>query len=192
MIGFWLLVKMRFLTELLRTRPYTTNIALGMFVMGVGDIAAQNIENKLMFGQFDKYRSITMISYSGLVIAPLSVFVYSFINKRVVGGSFRQAVKRGVLSNFITNPSGHLMFFTFSTFVENSLKSSKIDLNKSKNEIKSKLKDKYFKTVLYASIFWIPLNILNYWLVPPAQRVICVFLIVSVWNCYLSLIQHQC
>lgn len=182
---------MKILTDLLKNRPYGTNIALAMCVMGLGDLSAQYIEQKPNKFKLDKFRSLTLISYSGLLIAPLSVVVYSNINKRIIGESLKQATKRGLLSNCFMNPVGNFLFFSYSTFVESNLKATSFSFKESKLKIKSKLKEKYVKTCVNAFVFWVPINILNFWIVPQNYRVLCAFFVAAIWNCYLSLIQHE-
>lgn len=181
----------QFLATSLVKRPYSSNIVIGMCLMGIGDVGAQYIEQKPKIFKFDKTRSLTMISYIGILFAPFNVAVFSAINRRMLGTSLLDANKRALLSNLLTNPAGNLMFFSYSTFIETSIQNSSINLTETKTKIEKKVEDKYFITCVNSFMLWVPLNTLNNWLVPPTQRVVCAFFIAAIWNCYLSLAQHE-
>jgi hypothetical protein len=129
---------------------------------------------------YDVARSLRMSAFGLTVIGPLGHFFYRLIDKKFPGKSVRTVLTKVVLDQTVFSPIYIPLFFAFEGWLEGL----------SRQEIIHNVKTRSIPTYIADCIVWPPAQTLNFWLVPPSQRVLYVSLVSIGWNVYLSAAQH--
>mmetsp|Transcript_2259 Transcript_2259/g.3167 ORF Transcript_2259/g.3167 Transcript_2259/m.3167 type:complete len:212 (-) Transcript_2259:248-883(-) len=183
---------LRSYSNMLARRPILTNTVSGCIIMGVGDVIAQSIEKAKLEssnGSINPKRTLVMASYSGICFSPYCTILYGWIDRNMQKGGFVNSLKRGIVGNFAMNPFITMIFFTFSTYTEMILEKGSFEGAYEKTQ--RKVEEEYVTTCINSASLWVPVNTLNFWIVPIPYRVLASCVVSTFWGCYLSLVQHK-
>ncbi|BGP15904.1 hypothetical protein JCM10213_003667 [Rhodosporidiobolus nylandii] len=156
-------------------RPYATGSATAAVLFGAGDVLAQQGVEK-RGRDHDYMRTLRLSAYGGLIFAPAVTRFYGVLE----GVKFKSAVQttaaRVALDQFVLTPVMVSVFFTAQTFLE----------GKGINEAKQRLSQSWWPTLQTNWGVWIPIQALNFSIVPPHLRLVTVNVVSLFWNAYLS------
>jgi len=183
----------------LRAQPFRVNIATAGFVMAMGDTLAQGLEANTNGRPFelDKIRSAKMISWSVLGFVPINFFSYRTI-ERVLPDRVPQSMARSAFKGIVAflpatviNP----IFFAYTAALEACLearsKQQRVDTDQIRRTVERRYREDLVGVLQASAYTWLPVNIVNFCLMPPAYRIIVTSTVSTVWNGYLSLVNHK-
>ncbi|CAK9308710.1 unnamed protein product [Citrullus colocynthis] len=128
-----------------------------------------------IFSQHDWIRSLRMASYGFLLYGPGSYAWYNYLDHVLPKKSVENLILKVILNQIVLGPTVIGVVFAW-----NSLWLGKL----------SQLPDMYRKdalpTLSFGVRFWIPVSILNFWVVPLQGRVAFMSVASIFWNFYLS------
>ncbi|MBW0479679.1 hypothetical protein O181_019394 [Austropuccinia psidii MF-1] len=159
----------------LLNRPLRTQILTSLVLFGGGDIIAQQaIEKKGK--QHEWLRTARLASYGGFVFAPLGTRWFKTLD-------FIQFKNRGLsnlvklsLDQLVAAPTMLAFFFTTMNYLEGN------DLQ----QAEERLREKWGPTLFKNWLVFIPLQAVNFTLVPSHLRLLVINASSLFWNCYLS------
>jgi len=179
-------------------------MASGTVIMVVGDTAAQTIE--LHNGQLQSRsvaRTAVMGSWAFCGDVPLNIFLFRAVDRLVgamgipIQASLGLSAVKGVLffapGAALRNP----MFLTYATAVEHGVdnwmagRSPTADSQACEVVIRDKLSTDLWTILSDSARYWVPVNTLVFYCVPPAFRILSTSMFATVWLTYLSLVQHK-
>lgn len=166
----------------------------------------------------DGYRTTTMMAWSAGAYTPLYVAIYKVCDRFMPHQTPVTVTARVALSFLLSVPI-NAGFFTYGTFVHHTMEWMAIQ-NEWKMELEElgiltdtvqlhgesvvpydwemlhatarlKLESELLTTVVDSAKVWIPVNFLNFTLVPPHLRPVVLLTLSVFWNAYLSLAQHR-
>jgi protein Mpv17 len=183
----------------LKARPVLTNMVTSAIVMGSGDRIAQHIEQKspAELRSFRSWiRTSILASYSMCVGSPFFTVFWRFLDRRIVGsGRFVPAFSKALCTAVIASPLMNGGFYAWATTAEHYMLTEPVEGGKSFEELRRKLevqfREKYLLTLARSAQVWIPINTLNFMLVPPHLRIVVSQFWATAWSSYLSWLHHQ-
>ncbi|KAH9814336.1 integral membrane protein [Melampsora americana] len=156
-------------------RPLSTQILTSLALFGGGDIIAQQLLEKKKENH-EWARTLRLASYGGFVFAPLATRWFKtleFINFKNIMAT--RALKIG-LDQFVAAPTMLAVFFTSMNYLEGN------DLE----QAEERLREKWGPTLYQGWMIFIPLQTINFTLVPPHLRLLLLNGTSLFWNGYLS------
>jgi hypothetical protein len=187
-------------------RPYLANSATSAALMLLGDRFAQGVEarrdSRAAIGCADAAQPPGLSAHASAVRSGvLTVWAasaslvwtrwYLFIFKRWPG---RVLLWTG-LTAAVPAPIMNAAFFSFSTVGEHLFAHEAPLAPEQRAECMSvlcrKLETQLAPTVLRSATLWMPVNIVNFYLVPLEYRMLAGSSVSFLWNIYLSLVQHE-
>ncbi|KAL3848724.1 hypothetical protein ACJIZ3_010606 [Penstemon smallii] len=125
--------------------------------------------------EHDWIRALRMTSYGFLLYGPGSYAWYQFLDHCMPKQSVENLMMKVILNQVVLGPSVIAVVFAW-----NNLWLGKLD------ELPHKYKKDALPTLLTGFRFWIPVSILNFWLIPLQARVAFMSMGSIFWNFYLS------
>ncbi|CAK4070508.1 unnamed protein product [Aphanomyces euteiches] len=170
--------------KLLETHPLTTKAITSAGIAGTGDFICQTaFESK----PFDVRRFVTFTTLGGVFIAPTLHVWYGFLNRVVVGTTTKAVATRLVLDQFVFSPTFLATFFGVLLVVSPQ--------EPNEPPLATRFKDKvsrdWWPALQTNWIVWIPAQLCNFALVPPALQVLFSNVVGLFWNAYMSYISYK-
>ncbi|CAH2058313.1 unnamed protein product [Thlaspi arvense] len=128
-----------------------------------------------IFSEHDWVRALRMSSYGFLLYGPGSYAWYQYLDHSLPKPTATNLVLKVLLNQVILGPSVIAVIFAW-----NNLWLGKI------SELGNKYQKDALPTLLYGFRFWVPVSILNFWVVPLQARVAFMSMGSVFWNFYLS------
>ncbi|CAN8286798.1 unnamed protein product [Cochlearia groenlandica] len=125
--------------------------------------------------EHDWVSALRMSSYGFLLYGPGSYAWYQYLDHSLPKPSATNLVLKVILNQVILGPSVIAVIFAW-----NNLWLGKL------SELGNKYQKDAFPTLLYGLRFWVPVSILNFWVVPLQARVAFMSMGSVFWNFYLS------
>ncbi|KAJ8975710.1 hypothetical protein NQ317_018984, partial [Molorchus minor] len=117
--------------------------------------------------------------YGTAVGGPILTVWYRFLDSRIPGKSTQIAIKKALLDQFVFTPPLYLVFYVVMSILER------------KEDVFEEFRNKFVKTFLGSCMFWMPIQGINFFLIPPAFRVVYVGACSFVWLNVISWIKNQ-
>ncbi|GAA5861613.1 hypothetical protein JCM3774_002646 [Rhodotorula dairenensis] len=161
-------------------RPYATGMVSAAFLFGAGDVLAQQgIEKKGT--NHDIMRTVRLSAYGGLIFAPLITRVYGGIDRIRFSSKITTTVARVAVDQFVLTPCVLSLFFTCQSLLE----------GKGFTEAKRRIETSWWPTIQRNWSLWIPVQAVNFSVVPLQYRLLVVNVTSLFWNAYLSYANAQ-
>ncbi|GAA5980544.1 hypothetical protein JCM11641_006675 [Rhodosporidiobolus odoratus] len=161
-------------------RPYATGAGTAAVLFGAGDVLAQQgIEKRGK--EHDYLRTLRLSVYGGLIFAPAVTRFYGVLEGIKLKSTVATTAARVGLDQFALTPVMVGVFFTAQTFLE----------GKGTDEAQKRLASSWWPTLQRNWGVWIPIQLLNFGLVPPQLRLVTVNIVSLFWNAYLSYANSQ-
>ncbi|TNY17046.1 hypothetical protein DMC30DRAFT_420165 [Rhodotorula diobovata] len=161
-------------------RPYATGMVSAGFLFGAGDVLAQQgIEKRGR--DHDYMRTLRLAGYGGLIFAPLITRVYGYIDRIRFQSKVATTVARVGVDQFVLTPCVLTLFFTCQSLLE----------GKGFGEARRRIETSWWPTIQANWGTWIPVQTLNFSVVPPHLRLLTVNVVSLFWNAYLSYANAQ-
>ncbi|KAF0695243.1 Aste57867_13935 [Aphanomyces stellatus] len=172
--------------HLLEKYPLTTKALTSSVIAGTGDVLCQTaFESK----PFDVQRFATFTALGGVFIAPTLHVWYGFLNRAITGTAKAAVASRLVLDQFVFAPTFMASFFGVLLVVTPSDPASEGD--SLAKRFQDKLNRDWWPAVQTNWVVWIPAQLCNFALVPPALQVLFSNVIGLFWNAYMSYISYK-
>ena len=176
--------------RVLASSPLRTNLCTAVPFMVVGDVVAQNLEPGRSAHDYE--RTLVMSAYSGLIFTPTFYHLYRIQESVIVGSRLYMAVGKTLGSIVVGGVPVNLCFLSLATGVEILVFGKTPTTGETCSEVVSRKVRNDLPRVMLGSLgFWGPINFCNFMFTPPKFRIIVVSCSAVVWNCYLSLVQHE-
>ncbi|GAA5974015.1 hypothetical protein JCM8115_005987 [Rhodotorula mucilaginosa] len=161
-------------------RPYATGMVSAAVLFGAGDVLAQQgIEKK--GANHDIMRTVRLSAYGGLIFAPLITRVYGGIDRIRFSSKVTTTVARVAVDQFVLTPCVLSLFFTCQSLLE----------GKGFGEAKRRIETSWWPTIQRNWSLWIPVQAINFSIVPLHYRLLVVNFTSLFWNAYLSYANAQ-
>jgi len=157
--------------------------------------------------QVDKRRLAKMVSWTIIGYIPMNFYAFRIIERilpDIAGsGSYSTLRKSGprivAKALLATSPTIFInpIFFAYSSTVEASIEAGTSsgdwcpDWNVVKASVFRRYREDLFPVLSTAVQLWVPVNLVNFTIVPPHFRVVTVSIVATLWNAYLSLVTHK-
>ncbi|KAG0654299.1 Protein required for ethanol metabolism [Rhodotorula mucilaginosa] len=174
-------------------RPYATGMVSAAVLFGAGDVLAQQgIEKKGANHDPAPIRSCERSGYphtvvrtvtraEGLIFAPLITRVYGGIDRIRFSSKVTTTVARVAVDQFVLTPCVLSLFFTCQSLLE----------GKGFGEAKRRIETSWWPTIQRNWSLWIPVQAINFSIVPLHYRLLVVNFTSLFWNAYLSYANAQ-
>ncbi|GAB6030843.1 hypothetical protein CHUAL_007680 [Chamberlinius hualienensis] len=164
-----------------RTQTIEKKVVSGS-LLGAGDCFQQMMERSggVSKRKHDWRRTGRMVAV-GFMLGPLCHTWYRFLDRRLPAKTLKTVVKKVAADQMVAAPVLNLVFFVGMGVME----------QKSWTECKHELKEKFLFVYLMDWLFWPPVQALNFYMVPPAFRVLYVNVALLLWDIFLSRVKHQ-
>ncbi|XP_044760013.1 mpv17-like protein [Coccinella septempunctata] len=149
----------------------SNSVIYGSLCVGA-EVSQQTVQKKLLKTPPEKYDPAVIGRYAiyGTTIAgPLLTVWYQWLDKLVVGKTLRVAAKKVLIDQFIMTPQLLIIFFVAMSFMEN------------KENVFEECKQKYLVTFKNSCMFWLPVQSLNFLVIPSSLRVLYVGICSFAW-----------
>eukprot|EP00049_Salpingoeca_infusionum_P003998 m.73599 g.73599 ORF g.73599 m.73599 type:complete len:261 (-) comp12370_c0_seq8:2612-3394(-) len=197
--------------RMLRTYPYRTNGTTAAILMGIGDGIAQRREarqnsprkplrlvtlvqpNSILNNGFtiDLPRTLVMSTWAGIMgtfwTRAFRALDHRFQHTPKIPGVLAKVSIAALLIAPITNG----LFLSIVTTAEVTLDSPHPTPALVFSRVQKKLHDEWWNTFVASCSFWPACNLINWMFLPQHMRVLFGGLMSTVWNVYLSLVQHR-
>jgi hypothetical protein len=178
-------------------------------------IVSRSLKNEL--ASLDYFRTGTMALWGGGT-TPLFIILYRLFDRYLPRNVSPASVLPRVALSFIFSIPVNAIFFCYGSFVQHAakyyslveewqlerrqlgfydispaevVKDVPFDLEMAWSTARLKLEAEFTNTMITSGSLWIPINIVNFSLVPPHLRPLVLMVCSTFWNCYLSLAQHR-
>jgi hypothetical protein len=165
----------------------------------------------------DFFRTGTMALWGGLT-TPAFITLYKAFDRYLPRNVTPASVLPRVVLTFLFSVPVNAIFFCYGSFVQHTaqyyslvqewqvemrqlgfqdmslaevVKDVPFDLEMAWSTARLKLESEFRQTIITSGSIWIPINIVNFSLVPSHLRPLVLMLCSTFWNCYLSLAQHR-
>jgi hypothetical protein len=165
----------------------------------------------------DYFRTGTMALWGGLT-TPAFITLYRVFDRYLPRNVTPASVLPRVALTFIFSIPVNAIFFCYGSFVQHAakyyslvqewqlemrqlgfqdislaevVKDVPFDFEMAWSTARLKLESEFRQTIITSGAIWIPINTVNFSLVPPHLRPLVLMLCSTFWNCYLSLAQHR-
>ncbi|ETV94769.1 hypothetical protein H310_11725 [Aphanomyces invadans] len=171
----------------LETYPLTTKCLTSAGIAGTGDVLCQAaFESK----PFNVQRFATFTALGGVFIAPTLHVWYGFLNRVVSGTAATAVATRLALDQFVFAPTFLASFFGVLLVVSPNSDDATSGPSLSVR-FQDKLNRDWWSAVQTNWVVWIPAQLLNFGLVPPALQVLFSNVVGLFWNAYMSYISYK-
>mmetsp|Transcript_38063 Transcript_38063/g.89083 ORF Transcript_38063/g.89083 Transcript_38063/m.89083 type:complete len:199 (-) Transcript_38063:264-860(-) len=165
----------------LTQRPTLANFVTAGFLAFVGDASCQLLVEQQ---KYDSRRAFSMIAFSSCYQGAVCFHIYTHLYNCLVPESrwwgrtqLRSGLSKSLLDNFV-----HVPFLYIPTFYA----SVGILQGQDFREVGETLRSEMVSTVISCWVLWVPLQLLNFAVVPEQFRTMFVNVGCLVWNVYLS------
>lgn len=165
----------------------------------------------------DYFRTGTMAFWGGLT-TPAFILLFRVFDRNLPRNVTPASVLTRVALTFLFSVPVNAIFFCYGSFVQHSakyyslvqewqvemcqlgfqdislvevVKEVPFDFEMAWSTARLKLESEFRQTITTSGSIWIPINIVNFSLVPMHLRPLVLMLCSTFWNCYLSLAQHR-
>ncbi|KAL3869287.1 hypothetical protein ACJMK2_041990 [Sinanodonta woodiana] len=159
----------------------TNTISCGS-LLAIGDVITQKVE-QMDTGERKKHnwhRTGRMLSM-GFVLGPFCHVWYGALDRFILGGGGKVAVKKILADQIVAAP-----FFCSAFFMGMSLLEGKTP-----QEGVQEVKDKFLMVYMVDWCVWPPCQFINFYFLPTQFRVLYVSSITLCWNTFLSWMKHR-
>lgn len=160
--------------------PLLKSIVTVTTLIGSADICCQFLEKK-NFHHFDFARFRNMITIGVAYYGPLYYYYYGFLDRKLPGTNPRTVLLKLLIDQVVVTIPSLLVFYVFMGQLE----------GKTIGDTKTEIRLKFLPTYATACMFWPTVQCINFALVPPAYRVLCVSGSTFVWLTFLSYIKNR-
>jgi hypothetical protein len=178
-------------------------------------IFSRSLNNEL--ASLDYFRTGTMALWGGCT-TPVFIILYRLFDRYLPRNISPASVLPRVALTFMFSIPVNAIFFCYGSFIQHAanyyslveewqlerrqlgfhniplaevVKDVPFDFEMAWSTARLKLESEFQKTIIASGSIWIPINIVNFSLVPPPLRPLVLMLCSTFWNCYLSLAQHR-
>ncbi|KAJ4729625.1 Peroxisomal membrane protein MPV17 [Melia azedarach] len=123
----------------------------------------------------DWLRALRMTSYGFLLYGPGSYAWYQYLDHRMPKQTVQNLMLKVLLNQIVLGPCVIAVCFAWNNLWQGTV-----------SELPEKYKKDALPTLLYGFRFWIPVSVLNFWVVPLQARVAFMSVGSIFWNFYLS------
>ncbi|KAK5642440.1 hypothetical protein RI129_008607 [Pyrocoelia pectoralis] len=164
------------------TRPILTNAVIyGTLYVGA-EFSQQVLSRKILTDEKKPLDVNTLKRYTlygTLIQGPLLTVWYKWLDTRYIGTAYKIVGKKLLLDQFLMTPQIVWIFFTTMSLMEG------------KEDIFEECRSKFITTFQSSCIFWIPVQSINFMLIPPTFRVVYIGLCSFGWVNILCYIKRQ-
>ncbi|XP_077227927.1 peroxisomal membrane 22 kDa (Mpv17/PMP22) family protein [Tasmannia lanceolata] len=128
-----------------------------------------------LLSNYDWLRGLRMASYGFLLYGPGSYVWYQFLDRSLPKPTFENLALKVLLNQIALGPCVIAVVFAWNNLWKGKL-----------SELPAMYQKDALPTLLYGFRFWIPVSILNFWVVPLQARVAFMSTCAIFWNFYLS------
>jgi hypothetical protein len=174
------------------------------------------IQNEIAF--FDPFRTATMVTWNVVFTTPFFLYLYRVCDRIFVPPTFWTVSARVLVTLFVSVPVNAL-FFTYGTCVHHTaewyglrqdLKLAMVNVGFDEtvakdalrtitqfdwpmmwSKVQLKVESELVDTIKKSATVWVPINAVNFAVVPPHLRPLWMMFFSVFWNCYLSIVQHR-
>jgi hypothetical protein len=174
----------------LAAHPLRTNLCTAVPMMVAGDMCAQQLEPERT--ELDYQRTLVMAAYSGAVFTPLFFYLYRVQERFITGSPVAVAAQKALCSVFVGGLPANICFLSLATAVEMHVFGKKPASGQTCGQVVNhKITNDLPRIMLGSLTFWGPINFCNFMFTPVSYRVVVVSFSAVIWNCYLSVVQHE-
>ena len=156
-------------------RPYTTQCATAAFLFGTGDVIAQQaIEGRGKNHDFARTARLTF--YGGALFGPAMTKWYQLLNRIQFSSPTKAVIYRVWLDQAVLTPVAVGFFFGSMSIME----------GKGFSGAQERISSAYTPTLLRNWAVFIPVQVINFAIVPHHLRFVVVSVVSLFWNTYLS------
>ncbi|XP_068643276.1 uncharacterized protein [Aristolochia californica] len=130
---------------------------------------------KALLSDHDWHRAVRMASYGFLLYGPGSYVWYQCLDNSLPKPTFTNLSLKVLLNQIVLGPSVIAVVFAWNNLWQGKLA-----------QLPAKYQKDALPTLLYGFRFWIPVSVLNFWVVPLQTRVAFMSTCAIFWNFYLS------
>jgi hypothetical protein len=176
-------------------------------MMVVGDCCAQQLEEGRrrhrcseggqreedhVVPPLDLQRTVIMATYSGAIFTPLFYCLYQVFDRVLVGPPALVAAQKALGSVALGGSVANTCFLTLTTTAEMQLLGRRPTSGAPLADVvRTKLREDLLRLMTGSLLFWAPFNFANFYWTPPRYRILGMSAAAVMWNCYLSLVQHE-
>jgi hypothetical protein len=179
----------------LTTRPYVTNAITSGSLMLFGDRLAQRIEadtpGRGLTTRESTTRTVVLTGWSACVSAPFWTWWYVFLERALPG----RVLTWVAVTALIPAPATTFTFFTVGSMLEHLALHEAPLTPRAWSEAfakgRQKVEEHFTITVVRSASLWVPVNCVNFYLVPATYRTTFGAGVGLLWNVYISLVQHS-
>lgn len=167
-------------------------------------------------GSIDWFRNLTMVTWSAAIYTPCFVYLYRLLDRYVPslpGKPTLVGVGVPVVASFVVSVPLTALFFCYGSIVhhvadwvgllhevrrrqpssswDSLFMTAPFDWDMAYSAVCVKLENELIQTVTTSAAIWVPINTLNFSLMPSHLRPVTLMFAATFWNCYLSLAQHR-
>ena len=161
----------------------------------------------------DLFRTGTMVFWMVAAYTPFYVSLYKLFDRYFPKGVTPMSVFARTASSLVVSVPLNAAFFCYGSFVHHLtewlallqewrytapdasvsdlLSAIPFDFDMAWGAARLKLEAELWTTVKASACVWVPINLLNFSVVPPHLRPLALMSCSAFWNCYLSLAQHR-
>ena len=172
--------------------PLKVQIATGAVVMAAGECAAQMVVEGRQ--RLDAKRVAVSSTFSGLVISPALYRLMVAVDGFFPGQQASQVAKKAFAHQTICGPLLGPSFVVFSSLVEALLAgqlSSAHGCHAAVSHTTARLRQDFTNIWGASYTFWLPVNAINYGVVPPHLRIAFNTASACIYNTFLTWIAHR-
>ncbi|KAK4876735.1 hypothetical protein RN001_009241 [Aquatica leii] len=170
------------LRDLFSTRPILTNaVVYGTLYVGA-ECSQQVLERKILTTEKKNLDTDTLkryVIFGTCIQGPILTVWYRWLDSKFVGKAPSMIVKKVLIDQFVLTPHLVWLFFVAMSIMEG------------KKNIFEECKQKYIPTFQKSCMFWLPAQTVNFFLMPPAFRVVYVGMCSFMWVNILCYVKRQ-
>jgi protein Mpv17 len=192
------------ISHLMRTSPYTFNIASSTAIAFAGDLGAQHIEHRqkdIMKEQpppaadtdfqLNVVRSAAIVGWSALVMAPFYTKYFRWTDYQWPHRTLVHIGAKVALTASVCAPIMNGLYLAVTSGIENHYHPQPRSPMEMVSQIRKKIAAELPDLVLTSAKLWVPVNSLNWYFLPTHARVLLSTIVSVGWNAYISLVQHR-
>lgn len=174
------------------------------------------IQSEVAF--LDPFRIVTMVTWNVAFTTPFFLYLYRVCDRIFVPPTFWTVSARVLVTLFFSIPV-NAVFFTYGTCVHHTAEwyvirqdvkqamqnvginetvakdalrvITRFDWSMMWAKVRLKIDSELLDTIKKSASFWVPINAVNFAVVPPPLRPLWMMFFAVFWNCYLSMVQHR-
>ncbi|GMH40368.1 hypothetical protein BSKO_08272 [Bryopsis sp. KO-2023] len=165
--------------RLLNSHPILSRSVTSCLGLMAGDLLAQAAARK----PYSRERTLRFAAFGFVLHGPGLYAFYTNLDKFVFPNdrfSTKTVITKVVIDQCVWAPSFTCVFYAFMKAME-----------RKSHETGKTIREKFWPTLTAGYSFWVPAHLVNYRLIPPAQRVLYVNAVNIIWNAILSTIAEK-